>query len=93
MTSDANKRQEGGDHYKQAPVQPWDIVAMYALDFFEGNVLKYLLRRKGDDRITDLKKARHYLDKKIELVERGYVEADARAAALRARTSDISDEP
>lgn len=67
----ANDRQVGGAHYKDAgPVEPWDIVNMYGLDFFEGNVLRYLLRRKGD-RVEDLNKAIHYLEKKIELLEAG----------------------
>jgi Protein of unknwon function (DUF3310) len=62
----ASDRQVDGDHYARYPVQVWDIVAMYGLDYFEGNVLKYLLRRKpGTDRITDLQKARHYLDQCI----------------------------
>ena len=88
--SDANDRQEGGAHYKDAaPVQPWDIIAMYGLDFFEGNVIKYVLRRKGS-RVEDLKKARHYIDKKIELLERGITPAQE---AVMARQRDISDEP
>ncbi len=65
----ANDRQEGGSHYMRHEVEPWDIVAMYGLDFFDGNVIKYVLRQKGDDRVADLKKARHYLDKKIELLQ------------------------
>jgi hypothetical protein len=64
----ASERQVGGDHYKQKAIQPWDIITEYRLDFFEGNVLKYLLRRKGD-RLEDLKKAQHYLERKIELEE------------------------
>lgn len=64
----SRERQVGGDHYKQKAIQPWDIITEYHLDFFEGNVLKYLLRRKGD-RLEDLKKAQHYLERKIELEE------------------------
>ena len=62
----AKKRQVGGDHYTQHEVQPWDIILAYKLDYFEGNVLKYLLRRKGN-RLEDLLKAQHYLERKIEL--------------------------
>lgn len=65
----ASDRQEGGAHYLDGPrLQPWDIVAMYGLDFYEGNILKYLLRRKGN-RLEDMKKLRHYADKQIELLE------------------------
>ena len=62
------ERQVGGDHYRQHEIQPWDVIDAYGLLFYEGNVLKYLLRRKVDtDRLTDLQKARHYLDKCIDL--------------------------
>lgn len=54
--------QIGGTHYLGKPMQPWDVIEAWGLDFWEGNCLKYLLRRKpGTDRITDLRKAQHYL--------------------------------
>jgi len=66
---DSNDKQIGGAHYKGKHVQPWDIVHQYGLDFYEGNVLKYLLRRKpSTKRITDLEKAKHYIEKKLELM-------------------------
>lgn len=47
--------------------QPWDIIDAYGLDFWEGNALKYLLRRKpGVERASDLRKAAHYLERCIE---------------------------
>lgn len=58
-------KQVGGDHYLKHSIQPWDIIDEYDLNFYEGNVLKYLLRRKGK-RLEDLEKCRHYLDKVIE---------------------------
>lgn len=60
--------QVGGAHYKDYRIQPWDIWQEYGLNAFEGAVLKYLLRRKGD-RLEDLKKARHTLDRLIEIEE------------------------
>ena len=63
----ANEHQVGGDHYRGRAMQPWDIIEAWGLDFFEGSVLGYLLRRKpGVKRVDDLRKARHYLDKCIE---------------------------
>jgi len=62
------ERQEGGQHYKKHEVQPWHIVDMYELNFYEGNIIKYMLRDK-DNRLEDLKKARHYLDKLISMEE------------------------
>lgn len=61
----AKNKQVGGDHYKRHSIQPWDVIDEYELDFYEGNALKYLLRRKGD-RVEDLKKAIHYLEKEVE---------------------------
>jgi hypothetical protein len=66
--SPAKSRQVGGDHYKQHDLQPWDIIEVFDLDFWEGNCLKYLLRKK-DNRLQDLQKARHYLDYLIEREE------------------------
>lgn len=63
----ANKKQVGGDHYLNQKIQPWDIVVANKLNFFEGNALKYLLRWKQKDGVKDLLKAKHYIDKLIEL--------------------------
>lgn len=63
----ANDRQEGGDHYKDRTIQPWDYIAANRLDFFEGNIVKYVTRWRTKDGMEDLMKARHYLDKLIEL--------------------------
>ena len=65
----AKQRQIGGNHYKKA-IQPWDIISEWELDFWEGNVLKYLLRWKFKDGLQDLKKAKHYLEFLIEREER-----------------------
>jgi hypothetical protein len=59
-------QQIGGDHYKKHAIQPWDVIDCYRLNYYEGNVLKYLLRRK-ESRIEDLRKAAHYIEKAIEM--------------------------
>jgi len=63
--------QVGGDHYRKFKIQPWDVIDEYGLTFYAGNALKYLLRagHKGVA-LEDLKKARHYLDRMIEIEER-----------------------
>lgn len=63
----ANDTQVGGSHYKQQQMQPWDYIAANNLGFFEGNVVKYVTRWRGKGGVEDLRKARHYLDKLIEL--------------------------
>lgn len=66
----ANDRQEGGDHYQRSPgPQPWDVIVAWGLGFLDGNALKYLARWRHKGGVTDLKKARHYLEKLIELEE------------------------
>jgi hypothetical protein len=49
----------GGNHYNKYAIPPWDVIIEYKLDYFEGNALKYLLRRKSN-RVEDLEKAAHY---------------------------------
>jgi hypothetical protein len=65
--SDIRDKQIGGDHYKKNKIQPWDIIDDHNLNFYEGNALKYLLRRKGE-REEDLQKAIHYLELEKEVL-------------------------
>lgn len=63
----ANNMQIGGMHYKGKDIQPWDYIAANQIGYFEGNVIKYVSRWRDKGGLEDLKKARHYLDKLIEL--------------------------
>jgi len=63
----SSTHQIGGIHY-QNKIQPWDIIDSWDLNFYEGNILKYLLRRKNN-RIEDLKKMIHYAQKLLEIEE------------------------
>lgn len=65
-TKPSNYNQVGGVHYLTMKIQPWDIIDANELNYYEGNAIKYILRRKGD-RIEDLQKAIHYLEHLIEL--------------------------
>lgn len=68
MPPEIRTHQVGGSHYAGKRIQPWDIILDHGLDYWEGNALKYLLRRKGN-RLEDLRKARHYLDECIRQEE------------------------
>ncbi len=57
-------KQVGGTHYNKHTIQPWDIIDEYELGYYTGNIIKYVLRSKGN-RLEDLKKAQHYLEKEI----------------------------
>ncbi len=61
----AMEGQVGGSHYKDMLIQPWMIIDCYSLSYYEGSALEYLLRTK-ENRLQDLQKCRHYLDKMIE---------------------------
>ena len=66
-SSSVNSIQHGGTHYKDKSMQPWDYIAANNLGYFEGNIVKYVSRWREKGGVEDLRKARHYLDKLIEL--------------------------
>lgn len=61
-------KQVGGTHYKKA-IQPWDIIHVWGLGYWRGNILKYVLRAPYKNGKEDLEKARHYLDYLIDNYE------------------------
>jgi len=65
----ANETQVGGDHYKKQKIQHWDFVAANDLDYFQGQITKYVSRWKDKNGLQDLYKAKHFLDKYIEVEE------------------------
>lgn len=68
----ANDRQVGGEHYGPGTdLQHWDLVAMYGWDYFQGQVIKYLMRWRKKNGVEDLEKAAHYLQKYIEIAKAG----------------------
>lgn len=62
-----NDIQIGGDHYKKMPIQPWDAIIAWKCGYLDGNVIKYVARYRSKGGVEDLRKARHYLDKLIEV--------------------------
>lgn len=55
-------------HYNQG-IEMWDYAASHNLDFFEGNIVKYVTRWRHKNGLQDLHKAKMYLIKLIELNE------------------------
>lgn len=58
-------------HYQQGKIQVWDFIADQKLDFFKGNVVKYVCRagsKSGESELDDLMKAKVYVEKAIELL-------------------------
>lgn len=73
-SSTVRNTQVGGSHYKDMTIQPWDAMEQWMTQeefqgFLAGNVIKYLARHKAKGGTEDLKKAKHYLDKLIDLKE------------------------
>lgn len=69
----ADEIQVGGTHYKDMPMQPWDVMEAVLtreefIGFLKGNVIKYSMRAgKKDASTDDAGKARHYKQKLREV--------------------------
>mgnify|MGYP005740619105 CR=1 FL=1 len=62
-------------HYNEATIETIDVIESVTQDGFEsylqGNILKYICRYKYKNGVEDLEKARWYLNRLIETVEKG----------------------
>ena len=61
--------QIGGDHYKEAAIQPVEFIVANNIPYREANVIKYVFRHASKNGKQDLLKARHYIDMLIEEYE------------------------
>jgi len=69
--SSANEKQVGGTHYKDMPLQPWDVMEAVLTPeefrgYLKGNIIKYALRQGKKDS-DDAGKAQHYREKLKEM--------------------------
>lgn len=69
MSTKANDIQHGGDHYKKFKIQPWDFIAINEIPYLEGDAIAYISRWREKGGVEDLRKAIHFLEKRIELEE------------------------
>jgi hypothetical protein len=60
------KKQVGGNHYKKYKIQPIEFIIKNNIGFVEGNIIKYILRFKEKGGVSDLEKAKHYIELLIE---------------------------
>ncbi len=58
-------KQVGGTHYKTFKIQPYKFISENNLSFFQGNIIKYVLRYPHKGGIEDLEKVKHYCDLEI----------------------------
>jgi hypothetical protein len=63
----ANDKQVGGSHYKKGGEEHWDRAWRLRYDPFQYIITKWVERWRDKDGIQDLEKARHALDKYIEV--------------------------
>ena len=56
-------------HYQRGKIQVWYFIADQNLDYFSCNVIKYVCRAgHKDDELEDLKKAKAYIQKRIDII-------------------------
>ena len=48
-TERATQRQTGGKHYIRFAIQPIEFIVANKLDFIQGNIIKYALRKKDGE--------------------------------------------
>lgn len=53
-------------HYTKG-IECWDYTTSHDMGFLDGNVVKYVTRYKYKDGLQDLKKAKQYLEKLIQV--------------------------
>lgn len=60
-------------HYQKGIIEVWDFIQDQQLDYFSGNIVKYICRaghKAYEDEIDDLRKAKAYLNKRIEILSK-----------------------
>jgi hypothetical protein len=67
----ANTKQVDGNHYKDKAIQPWDYISSNNMGFLEGCIIKYVSRYQEKNGVRDLEKAKHFLEKLIEVRSEG----------------------
>lgn len=65
----ANEIQYGGNHYKKLNIQHWDYIEANGIPYLEACAIKYLTRWRDKGGVEDLRKAIHFIEKRIELEE------------------------
>lgn len=61
------EKEIGGNHYSKQPYQPIRLISELNLNFFQGNIVKYITRCRYKNGKEDLEKALHYAELGMEL--------------------------
>jgi hypothetical protein len=70
LQSSPLQKQVGGGHYKGKKIQPVEYIHANSLNFFEGNVVKYITRWRDKGGVEDLDKVIHYTQLLKELEDK-----------------------
>ena len=65
------------EHYQSGSIEVWDFIADQQLDYFSGNIIKYLCRagkKESETQLDDLLKAQAYLRKLVTITIEDYEE-------------------
>jgi hypothetical protein len=68
--SNPDREQIGGQHYKlqmDDSQQHWNLAVAHNWDYFQAQIIKYVMRWKDKGGIEDLKKAEHFLLKYLDV--------------------------
>lgn len=57
------------DHYARFKIEPITFICENKLDFFQGNIVKYVCRHDAKNGIEDLRKAKRYLEMYIKYLQ------------------------
>ena len=60
------EKQIGGTHYTKCGIMPITYIRANNLDFFEGNIIKYITRHKDKNGAEDIRKVIHYAEMILE---------------------------
>lgn len=75
MTTESTRRDpnvDHPDHYNVGGIEVIDAIEAWGCGFNDGNAIKYIARYKyKGNPIEDLKKARWYIDREIQRLEKG----------------------
>ena len=80
----ALNNQIGGNHYKSMKMQPIELISKLNLNYFQGNIVKYITRHKEKNGIDDLAKVVHYA-----LLEALFVYGEDGATELRDKVDSL----
>ena len=72
----ATKTQIGGTHYHKSSYQPIEFISHRNLNFFQGNIVKYITRHRCKNGKEDLLKCVHYCELALELSPASFVDSD-----------------